>query len=178
MAGVLRIPYQESAAHGIMIYAAIQGAISPAPYLLARYGIRSSSSRCCRRPRHGRPPAERSCRHRMMRGDFVQSGRRGILDVLAGETHTIRHLMGGDHLDERLADAGAGHRHRGLLANVPQPGSGESPTRPCIWLVMPPVDVPAAILPSASRATHRWCHASPTHRHRTEPRPRTDDAVR
>ena len=43
----------------------------------------------------------------MMRGDFVQSGRRGILDVLAGETHTIRHLMGGDHLDERLADAGA-----------------------------------------------------------------------
>lgn len=33
----------------------------------------------------------------MMRGDFVQSGRRGILDVLAGETHTIRHLMGGDH---------------------------------------------------------------------------------
>lgn len=48
----------------IMIYAAIQGAISPAPYLLARYGIRSSSSRCCRRPRHGRPPAERSCRHR------------------------------------------------------------------------------------------------------------------
>lgn len=29
----------------------------------------------------------------MMRGDFVQSGRRGILDVLAGETHTIRHLM-------------------------------------------------------------------------------------
>ena len=51
----------------------------------------------------------------MMRGDFVQSGRRGILDVLAGETHTIRHLMGGDHLDERLADAGAGHRHRGLV---------------------------------------------------------------
>ena len=38
-------------------------------------------------------------------------------------------------------------------AYVPHPGSGESPTRPGIWFVMPPVDVPAATCPAASLAT-------------------------
>src|SRR5215469_16240200 len=40
-----------------------------------------------------------------------------------------------------------------LSAYQPQPISDESPTRPGSLLRVPPVDVPAAILPLASRAT-------------------------
>ena len=69
----------------------------------------------------------------MMRGDFVQSGRRGILDVLAGETHTIRHLMGATTLMNASPMPVQDTATVDWLANVPQPGSGESPTRPCIW---------------------------------------------
>src|SRR5439155_25053510 len=43
--------------------------------------------------------------------------------------------------------------HVALLAYVPAPTIGESPTRPYFLFVRPPVEVPAARLPCVSSAT-------------------------
>ena len=94
-------------------------------------------------------------------GHTVQRGLRSLDRIFLGIQHTVRNLVRGDFLDERLTDAGAGDRN-GIVVGV---GAATRQWRiantPGIWLVMPPVEVPAAILPDASRRRRRWCHASP-----------------